>query len=81
MLTDMITIKWPIVVTASPEISVVLTPSQQAGVEVYPDQSWFWTEAWQAMEAEADRDLAEGRYRVLDTIEEFLASLDDDESD
>ena len=25
------------------------------------DQSWFWTQAWQAAEAAADRDKAEGR--------------------
>ena len=41
------------------------------------DQSWYWTEAWQAMEAEADRDLAEGRYQVFDSVEEFLRSLDE----
>ena len=78
MLTDVFVIRRPVRVTASPEISVVFTPSQQAGGGVYSDQDWYWTEAWQAMEAEADRDLAEGRYRVLDTIEDFLASLDDD---
>ena len=78
MLTDVFVIRQPVRVTASPEISVVFTPSQQAGGEYYPDQDWYWTEAWQAMEAKADRDLVEGRYRELDTIEEFLASLDDD---
>ena len=77
MLTDVIIIRQPVAFTTSPEIRVVLTPSQQAGMVVYPDQDWYWTDAWQAMEAEAERDLAEGRYQVFETIAEFLASLDD----
>ena len=78
MPNDVFIIRQSVAFTTSPEMRVVLTPSQQVGGEFYPDQDWYWTEAWQAMEAEADRDLAEGRYRVSDTIEDFLASLDDD---
>jgi len=40
-------------------------------------QAWFWTPAWQLMEAEADVDIATGRVEVFKTGEEFLASLDD----
>lgn len=40
-------------------------------------QAWFWTPAWQLMEAEADVDIATGRVEVFNTGEEFLASLDD----
>lgn len=40
-------------------------------------QAWFWTPAWQLMEAEADVDTATGRVEVFNTGEEFLASLDD----
>ena len=29
------------------------------------DQSWFWAPAWQAAEAAADRDKAEGRVVLL----------------
>jgi hypothetical protein len=29
-------------------------------------QAWFWTEAWQAGEAEADKDLESGRFTRLD---------------
>ena len=78
MLTDAFVIQRPVLFTASPEISVVFTPSQQAGGGFYSDQDWYWTEAWQAMEAEADRAYAEGRYQVFDTLEDFLASLDDE---
>lgn len=40
-------------------------------------QAWFWTPAWQLMEAEADVDIATGRVEVFNTGEEFLGSLDD----
>lgn len=40
-------------------------------------QAWFWTPEWQAMEAEADADIAAGRVKRFKTGEEFLASLDD----
>ena len=39
------------------------------------NQSWFWTDEWQAMEQEAEEDLRLGRYKDFDTIEEFLESL------
>ena len=40
-------------------------------------QHWFWTETWQAMEAEADRDIAEGRVQRFDNVETFLDALDE----
>lgn len=39
------------------------------------DQSWFWTEEWQARYQKAKADLAEGRYRDFGDIEELLAEL------
>ena len=39
------------------------------------DQSWFWTEEWQTRYREAKADLAEGRFRDLDDIEDLLAEL------
>lgn len=39
------------------------------------DQAWFWSTAWQAGEAEADRDLRDGRGTVYDSDDDFLASL------
>ncbi len=53
--------------------SIVLTPAA-----VIPrDQEWFWTPQWQAREAEANADLAAGRYPRFDDDEDFLAALDD----
>ena len=39
------------------------------------EQSYFWTPEWQAGEREAERDLAEGRTRTFDTMEEMLDFL------
>lgn len=46
--------------------------------EIDPDQAWFWTETWQRMEREADDDIAAGRHKTFDSVEEFLADLDSD---
>ena len=39
------------------------------------DQSWFWTAEWQTRYREAKADLAEGRYRDFDDVEDLLAEL------
>jgi phosphoglycolate phosphatase-like HAD superfamily hydrolase len=39
------------------------------------DQSWFWTEEWQACYREAKADLVEGRGRDFDDVEDLLAEL------
>jgi len=39
------------------------------------DQSWFWTEEWQACYREAKADLAEGRVQDFDDVEDLLAEL------
>ena len=33
------------------------------------DQSWFWTQEWQARYREAKQDLAQGRFRDSDDID------------
>ena len=38
------------------------------------DQAWFWTPEWQAWEAEADKEIAEGGGAVM-SAEEFVAEL------
>jgi AbrB family looped-hinge helix DNA binding protein len=38
------------------------------------DQAWFWTPEWQAKEAEADQEIAEGGGTVM-SAEEFVAEL------
>ncbi len=35
-------------------------------VAVPADQAWFWADRWQAMEREADADVAAGRTTVVD---------------
>ena len=42
------------------------------------DQSWFWTPSWQAGEAEADHDIAEGRVTDLtpEDIQTRIRALD-----
>ncbi|MFN3763181.1 MAG: AbrB family transcriptional regulator [Anaerolineae bacterium] len=39
------------------------------------DQSWFWTDEWQARYQEAKADLAAGRYKDFEDVEELLAEL------
>jgi AbrB family looped-hinge helix DNA binding protein len=53
---------------------IVLTPAALAP----RDQMWFYTADWQAKEAEADEDLAAGRYVRHDNDGAFMASLDED---
>ena len=40
------------------------------------DQAWFWTDRWQAMEREADAEIAAGRVTVVDGVDEPIAHLD-----
>jgi bifunctional DNA-binding transcriptional regulator/antitoxin component of YhaV-PrlF toxin-antitoxin module len=37
-------------------------------VAIPADQAWFWTDRWQAMEREADADVAGGRTTVVDGL-------------
>jgi bifunctional DNA-binding transcriptional regulator/antitoxin component of YhaV-PrlF toxin-antitoxin module len=46
-------------------------------VSVPADQAWFWTDRWQAMEREADADLAAGRVVIVDGADELIAHLDE----
>jgi isochorismate hydrolase len=40
------------------------------------DQSWFWTDEWQAGEKEATADMKAGRYTECNSIEEVHEFLD-----
>jgi len=44
---------------------------------IYADASqvWFWTDAWQSLEHEADEDLQSGRYEDFDSMEDFISAL------
>lgn len=41
------------------------------------DQTWFWTDTWQAGEREASADIAAGRTRRFESGQDFLKTLDD----
>jgi bifunctional DNA-binding transcriptional regulator/antitoxin component of YhaV-PrlF toxin-antitoxin module len=45
-------------------------------VAVPADQAWFWTDRWQAMEREADADIAAGRVVVVEGVDELIEHLD-----
>ena len=50
---------------------IVLTPTAL----IPRDQAWFWTESWQAREAEADAQIAGAEGTIFHTNDEFLASF------
>jgi AbrB family looped-hinge helix DNA binding protein len=52
--------------------AIVLIPQET----VDRDQAWFWKERWQKLEAEAGRDIAEGRTRTFDTVEDLFNEID-----
>lgn len=45
-------------------------------ITIDASQAWFWTERWQAMEREADADIAAGRVAVVEGADELIAHLD-----
>ncbi len=65
-----------------PEAQIRLIDRGDGTVELVPvvavpaDQAWFWTDRWQAMEREADADVAAGRSTVVDGADDLIAHLD-----
>lgn len=51
---------------------IVLVPMKLIPAE----QAWFWTREWQAGEKEADEDIAAGRVKTFDRIDDLLEELD-----
>jgi len=51
---------------------IVLRPH----VPVPSDQTWFWTERWQKMERQADRDIAAHKVGSFENVDDFLTDLD-----
>ena len=45
-------------------------------VAIPADQAWFWTERWQAMERDADADIAAGRVTIVEGLDELISHLD-----
>lgn len=58
--------------TEQPDGSVLLEPL----LPIPADQAWYWTEKWQAMEREADEEIAAGNVLVFEDAEAFLAHLE-----
>lgn len=48
----------------------------RGAVAVPSDQAWFWTDRWQLMEREADLDIAAGRVKQYESVDDMLADLD-----
>lgn len=63
----------PLTLTLSPEESTTLANVLTTILE--DDQSWYWTEAWQAGERAAEDDIAAGRGEDFETMEAFLEDL------
>src|SRR5665213_2358236 len=65
-----------------PGAQIELTERDDGVIELRPvlpvdaDQRWFWTDRWQAMEREADAEIAAGRVKRFDSADDFLAALD-----
>jgi hypothetical protein len=55
---------------------------RRAAEEFAPDdQKWFWTKEWQEGEMRAEKEIAAGNYKTFDSMEEFIASLEETDND
>jgi len=52
--------------------TIVLVPQET----VDRDQVWFWKERWQKLEAEAEKDIAEGRTKTFDSVEDLFHEIE-----
>jgi bifunctional DNA-binding transcriptional regulator/antitoxin component of YhaV-PrlF toxin-antitoxin module len=54
----------------------VLTPKKL----IDKDQAWFWTKEWQEGEREASEDIAAGRVKAFESVEDLIKDLNADAS-
>ncbi len=54
----------------APQIPTLTRPNR-----VPSDEEWFWTDAWQALEDEANAALASGSYKMFTSADDLLADL------
>ncbi|HVX19842.1 MAG TPA: AbrB/MazE/SpoVT family DNA-binding domain-containing protein [Acidimicrobiales bacterium] len=65
-----------------PGAQVEVVEREDGVIELHPqlphraDQAWFWTERWQAMEREAEDDVAAGRVETFESADDFLGDLE-----
>jgi AbrB family looped-hinge helix DNA binding protein len=65
-----------------PGAQIQIIEQEDGRVELRPvlpipaDQRWFWSDRWQAMEREADEDVAAGRVTVHDGPDALFEYLD-----
>lgn len=65
-----------------PDAQVQLIEHDDGRLELRPvvtvpaDQAWFWTDRWQAMERDADADVAAGRLAIVEGADELIDHLD-----
>ena len=52
--------------------AIVLVPQET----VDRDQAWFWKERWQKLEAEAEKDIAGGRTKTFDSVEDLFHEIE-----
>jgi AbrB family looped-hinge helix DNA binding protein len=52
--------------------AIVLVPQETVDKE----QSWFWQERWQKLEAEAEEDIRKGRVKSFDSVEELFDEIE-----
>jgi bifunctional DNA-binding transcriptional regulator/antitoxin component of YhaV-PrlF toxin-antitoxin module len=64
-----------------PGAQIQIIEHEDGTVELQPmlpipaDQRWFWTKRWQAMEREADEDIAAGRVSHAMEVDEFVERI------
>jgi len=52
------------------------TADENIVVMAEANQSWFLTQEWQKLEAEAEKDIAEGRFTSHNNMDDFIADLE-----
>ncbi|MGB8951223.1 MAG: AbrB/MazE/SpoVT family DNA-binding domain-containing protein [Candidatus Aminicenantales bacterium] len=52
--------------------TIVLIPQETVDKE----QSWFWQEKWQKLEAEAEEDIRKGRVKSFNSVEELFDEIE-----
>jgi bifunctional DNA-binding transcriptional regulator/antitoxin component of YhaV-PrlF toxin-antitoxin module len=64
-----------------PGAQVRIVERDDGVIELHPlaavpaGQRWFWTERWQRMEREAEENIAAGRVRAYEDVDDLLSAL------